>query len=89
MIPDGVYMDIDGLSSINLGNGASYTPQEALNLYFQTGSVIGRSYTEEGEYNHGKIPIQELTSSGANAKISSLIGKYILQSWNDSLCYGS
>lgn len=76
MMPDGVYMDIDGLSSINLGNGASYTPQEALNMYFQTGSVIGRSYNEEGEYNHGKIPIQELTSSGANAKISSLINMY-------------
>lgn len=76
MIPDGVYLDIDGLSSINLGNGASYTPQEALNLYFQTGSVIGRSYNEEGEYNHGKIPVQELTSSGANAKISSLINMY-------------
>lgn len=76
MIPDGVYLDIDGLSSINLGNGASYTPQEALNLYFQTGSVIGRSYNEDGEYNHGKIPVQELTSSGANAKISSLISMY-------------
>ena len=76
MIPDGVYIDIDGLSSINLGNGSSYTPQEALNLYFQTGSVIGRSYTEEGEFNHGKIPVQELTSSGANAKISSLINMY-------------
>lgn len=76
MIPDGVYLDIDGLSSINLGNGASYTPQEALNLYFQTGSVIGRSYNEDGEFNHGKIPIQELTSSGANAKISSLINMY-------------
>ena len=76
MIPDGVYLDIDGLSSINLGNGASYTPQEALNLYFQTGSVIGRSYTEDGEYNHGKIPVQELTSSGANTKISSLINMY-------------
>ena len=76
MIPDGVYMDIDGLSSINLGNGATYTPQEALSLYFQTGSVIGRSYNEEGEFNHGKVPIQELTSSGANAKISSLINIY-------------
>ena len=76
MMPDGVYMDIDGLSSINLGNGASYTPQEALNMYFQTGSVIGRSYNEEGEFNHGKVPIQELTSSGANAKISSLINMY-------------
>ena len=76
MIPDGVYIDVDGLSAITLGNGATYTPQEALNLYFQTGSVIGRSYTEEGEYNHGKIPVQELTSSGANAKISSLINMY-------------
>ena len=76
MIPDGVYMDIDGLSSINLGNGSNYTPQEALNLYFQTGSVIGRSFNEEGEFNHGKVPIQELTSSGANAKISSLVNMY-------------
>ena len=76
MIPDGVFIDIDGLSSINLGNGNSYSPQEALNLYFQTGSVIGRSYTEEGEFNNGKIPVQELTSSGANSKISSLINMY-------------
>lgn len=76
MIPDGVYLDIDGLSSINLGNGNTYNPQEALNLFFQTGSVIGRSYTEEGEFNHGKIPVQELTSSGANSKISSLISVY-------------
>ena len=76
MIPDGVFIDIDGLSSVNLGNGNSYSPQEALNLYFQTGSVIGRSYTEEGEFNNGKVPIQELTSSGANSKISSLINMY-------------
>ena len=74
--PDGVYMDIDGLSSINIGNGATYSPQEALNLYFQTGSVLGRSYAEDGEINRGKIPIQELTSSGANNKISSLINMY-------------
>lgn len=76
MIPDGVFIDIDGLSSINLGNGNSYSPQEALNLYFQTGSVLGRSYTEEGEFNNGKVPVQELTSSGANSKISSLINMY-------------
>jgi len=76
MIPDGVYLDVDGLSSINLGNGATYTPQEALNLFFQTGTVIGRSTNEEGEFNHGKIPVQELTSSGANNKISTLINMY-------------
>jgi len=66
MIPDGVFIDLDGLSSVNLGNGNTYSPQEALNMYFQTGSVLGRSLTEEGEFNSGKIPVQELTSSGAN-----------------------
>ena len=76
MKPDGVYLDIDGLNSINLGNGMEYTPEQALNLYFQTGSVIGRSYTEDGEYNQGKIPVQELTSSGANAKIQSMVSMY-------------
>jgi hypothetical protein len=76
MIPDGVFIDLDGISSINLGNGNTYSPQEALNMYFQTGSVLGRSFTEEGEFNSGKIPVQELTSSGANSKISSLINMY-------------
>ena len=76
MIPDGVFIDLDGISSINLGNGNTYTPQEALNMYFQTGSVLGRSLTEEGEFNNGKVPVQELTSSGANTKISSLINMY-------------
>lgn len=76
MKPDGVFLDIDGLNSINLGNGNTYTPEQALNLYFQTGSVVGRSFTEDGEFNNGRIPIQELTSSGANAKIQSLINMY-------------
>tara|TARA_R110000803_G_scaffold25234_6_gene60296 strand:- start:1307 stop:3745 length:2439 start_codon:yes stop_codon:yes gene_type:complete len=76
MIPDGVFIDADGLNSVDLGNGASYNPSEALNMYFQTGSVVGRSYTEDGEYNHSKVPIQELNSSGSNAKISSLISMY-------------
>ena len=76
MIPDGVYIDVDGIAAVNLGNGNTYTPQDALNLYFQTGSVIGRSMTEEGGFNNGKVPVQELTSSGANAKITSLINMY-------------
>lgn len=76
MKPDGVFLDVDGLNSINLGNGNTYSPEEALNLYFQTGSVIGRSFTEDGEFNNARVPIQELTSSGANAKISSLLGMY-------------
>ena len=76
MIPDGVYLDADGLAEIDLGNGNNYNPQEALNMFFQTGSVIGRSLTQEGDMNPGKVPIQELTSNGGNNKISSLISTY-------------
>jgi hypothetical protein len=76
MKPDGVFLDIDGLNGVNLGNGQSYTPEQALNLYFQTGSVVGRSYTEDGEFNNARMPIQELTASGANAKIQSLVNMY-------------
>jgi len=76
MIPDGVYLDADGLAEIDLGNGTNYNPQEALNMFFQTGSVIGRSLTQDGDMNPGKMPIQELTSNGGNNKISSLISTY-------------
>ena len=76
MVPDGVYLDVDGLTQIDLGNGTNYNPAEALNMYFQTGSVVGRSMTSEGEFNHGKMPIQELQSSSGQAKIQSLIATY-------------
>ena len=51
MVPDGVYLDADSLAEIDLGNGTNYNPQEALNMYFQTGSVIGRSMTQDGDLN--------------------------------------
>jgi len=76
MIPDGVYLDADGLAEIDLGNGTNYNPQEALNMYFQTGSVIGRSLTAEGDQNAGRVPIQEITTNGGGQKIQSLIGNY-------------
>ena len=76
MTPDGVYVDLDGISAVSLGNGITYDATEVLNLYFQTGSVLGRSLNEIGEFNHGKTPVQEMTSSGSNAKISSLINIY-------------
>jgi len=76
MVRDGVFLDADGIAEIDLGNGTNYNAQEALNMYFQTGSVIGRSMTQDGEFNHGRVPIQELQTSGANAKISSLISSY-------------
>ena len=76
MVPDGVYLDADGLAEIDLGNGTNYNPQEALNMFFQTGSVIGRSFTQDGDMNPGKVPIQELSSGSGNNKIQSLISTY-------------
>ena len=76
MIPDGVYLDADGLAEIDLGNGTNYNPQEALNMFFQTGSVIGRSFTSEGDINPGKVPVQEIRSSNGAAKMQALIANY-------------
>ena len=76
IVPDGVYLDADGLAEIDLGSGTSYNPQEALNMYFQTGSIIGRSQTMDGGGNPGKVPIQELSTNSGQAKIQSLISTY-------------
>ena len=75
-VPDGVYIDADGLNEVDLGTGAAYDPSDALRLYFQTGSVVGRSYTQDGEYNQGKVPIQQLTSSSGASKTQMLIANY-------------
>ncbi len=76
VVPDGVFIDADGLNEVDLGTGAAYNPEDALKLYFQTGSVIGRSYTQEGEFNQGKIPIKELGTNSGQGKMSSLISTY-------------
>ena len=76
VIPDGVYLDVDGLAEVDLGNGTSYNAKEALNMYFQTGSILGRSMNTEGDPNGGRIPIQELVKSDGGSKINSLIQTY-------------
>ena len=76
VVPDGVFLDVDGLMEVDLGNGTKYNPAEALNMYFQTGSIVGRSLTQDGEINRGKVPIQELTTSSGQGKIQSLIQTY-------------
>ena len=75
-VPDGVFIDADGLNEVDLGTGNAYNPQDALRLYFQTGSVIGRSYTQDGEFNNARVPIQQLTASSGQGKINSLVGTY-------------
>lgn len=76
VVPDGVFIDADGLNEVDIGTGNAYNPEDALRLYFQTGSVIGRSYTQEGDYNQGKMPIKELTSNSGAAKTQMLISNY-------------
>jgi len=76
VVPDGVFIDADGINEVDLGTGGSYNPEDALRLYFQTGSVIGRSMTTDGELNHGRIPIQELNTNSGQGKITALINAY-------------
>jgi hypothetical protein len=76
VVPDGVFIDADGLNEVDLGTGAAYKPEDALRLYFQTGSVIGRSYTQDGEFNNARVPIQELNSNSGLSKTQMLITNY-------------
>jgi hypothetical protein len=76
VVPDGVYIDADGLNEIDLGDGSKYDPKRALQLFFQTGSVIGRSLTSMGEFNHGAVPIKEINNNSGRAKIQALIELY-------------
>lgn len=76
VVPDGVFIDADGLNEVDLGTGAAYNPEDALRLYFQTGSVIGRSYTQDGEFNNARVPIQQLTSNSGASKTQMLIANY-------------
>ena len=76
VVPDGVFIDADGLSEVDLGTGNAYNPEDALRLYFQTGSVVGRSYTQDGEFNNARVPIQQLTSNSGASKTQMLITNY-------------
>ena len=72
-VPDGVFIDADGLNEIDLGTGNAYNPEDALRLYFQTGSVIGRSFTQDGDFNNARVPITQLNSNSGAAKTQMLI----------------
>jgi hypothetical protein len=72
-VPDGVFIDADGLNEIDLGTGNAYNPEDALRLYFQTGSVIGRSFTQDGDFNNARVPITQLTSNSGASKTQMLI----------------
>jgi hypothetical protein len=76
VVPDGVFIDADGLNEVDLGTGQAYNPEDALKMYFQTGSVVGRSYTQDGDFNQARVPIQQLTSNSGLSKTQMLIANY-------------
>ena len=75
-VPDGVFIDADGLNEVDLGTGQAYNPEDALRMFFQTGSVIGRSYTQDGDFNQARVPIKEIASSSGASKAQMLIANY-------------
>jgi len=76
MVPDGIFLDLDGVNEVDLGNGGTYDAQAAIDMYFATGSVVGRSYNSEGEFNNAKIPVQELNSNSGQSKLMALTRQY-------------
>ena len=76
MVPDGIFLDLDGVNEVDLGNGGTYNAQAAIDMYFATGSVVGRSYTGEGEFNNARIPIQELNNNSGQSKLVALTRQY-------------
>lgn len=74
--PNGIYIDVAGLNEIALGDGNVLTPLEAVAIYDATGNVLGTSLTQEGDFNYGRQPIQELNNGVNSQGISALILAY-------------
>jgi len=77
MVPDGVFIDADGFTGVELGAGSAYGPMEAMLMYYQTGSSIGRSLTEDADYNNARYPITEIKNSAGLAKLKALAETYL------------
>lgn len=73
--PNGIYIDVDGLNEIDMGNGNFLTPLEVIKIYDETGNIIGTSTTAEGDYNYGREPIKEL-KNGIVDGLDRLINAY-------------
>lgn len=73
--PNGIYVDVAGLNEIAMGDGNALTPMELIKIYDETGNVLGASVTQEGDFNYGKQPIQEL-KNGVIDGLDRLINVY-------------
>lgn len=73
--PNGVFIDVDGLNEVDMGDGSFLSPLEVIKIYDETGNVIGTSKDAGGDYNYGKEPIREL-KNGIVDGLDRLIGAY-------------
>jgi hypothetical protein len=73
--PNGIYIDVDGLEEVSMGDGSFLSPLEVIKIYNQTGNVLGTSTTNEGDYNYGREPIKEL-KNGVVDGLDRLISTY-------------
>lgn len=73
--PNGVFIDINGLEEVPLGDGSFLTPLELVKIYDETGNVLGSSVNAEGDYNYGKETIKEL-KNGVIDGLDRLINSY-------------
>lgn len=72
MMPDGYFIDEDAIAEVDLGDGNVLKPQGLLDMFFQTGSIVGRTMGADGTYNYSKIPITELKTAGNLTKLQAL-----------------
>jgi hypothetical protein len=73
--PNGIWLDVDGLQEVDLGEGQFFSPLELVKYYDQTGNLIGTSKLAEGGFNNGYMPIKELNNGGISG-LQELMSAY-------------
>ena len=69
--PDGFIIDPDAISELDFGNGHKFTTQNVMDMFWQTGSIMARSFGASGDPMYNK-PITELRTGGSLDKLMSL-----------------
>ena len=69
--PDGFIIDPDAIAELDFGGGSVYTPQNIIDMFFQTGSIFARSFGANGDPMYSK-PITELRTGDSLNKLQAL-----------------
>ena len=73
--PNGIWIDVDGLQELDLGDGNSFDALDLIRYYDETGNLLGTSRLSDGGYTNGALPIKEL-NNGAMAGLEQLMNAY-------------